>query len=210
MSYDTQVVSTKTRKIEKFIMTLSLILMIIALARLYQINIFYNSVYDQNKRLIKENQEMKEGLDCEKTLVASLYMTTIKQMEIINNQIKITSPIEKEIKKKRLSVNIRKLKINAYTSSVKECGKKNGFTAISKKLAIKKNFPRKAIPWETAAVGDDCLYLMGKTILVNIYGKDLLLKVNDKKKEGRTGIDICVRTVEEAKDVGTGIGDVRL
>ena len=209
MSSSNKIVSAKTRMIERLILIISSILMVACLYKTYKINSFYDSVYEQNQRLIKENYEMKENLDCEKILVAEIQTTMIKQLNVI---IKQTAPsiVEKEIKKKQLSKNIRKLKINAYTSSVKECGKKNGFTAISEKLAKKKNFPRKAIPWETAAVGDDCLDLMGKTILVNIDGKNLLLKVNDKKKDGRTGIDICVRTVEEAKDVGTGMGDVRL
>ena len=79
------------------------------------------------------------------------------------------------------------LKVSAYTPRRKECDSTPHITALNKKSR----------PGKTAAVGSDCLELLGTEIYVKGLG---VFHCTDRKPS--KGIDLMVGNVKEAKKIG--------
>lgn len=79
------------------------------------------------------------------------------------------------------------LKVSAYTPRKKECDSTPHLTALNKKSR----------PGKTAAVGTDCLELLGTEIYVKGLG---VFHCTDRKPS--KGIDLMVGSVKEAKKIG--------
>lgn len=94
--------------------------------------------------------------------------------------------------KKHVKVK-KKVSVTAYTICKKECGKSDGKTAYN----------GKAIPWKTAAVGDDLKKYKKRHVYIPKLKRTFY--INDRKKKGYKGIDVCVRTKKEAIEIGNEI-----
>ena len=85
------------------------------------------------------------------------------------------------------------LKVSAYTPRRKECDSTPHLTALNKKSR----------PGKTAAVGTDCLELLGTEIYVKGLG---VFSCTDRKPS--KGIDLMVGSVKEAKKIGNSMRQV--
>ena len=85
------------------------------------------------------------------------------------------------------------LKVSAYTPRRKECDSTPNITALNKKSR----------PGKTAAVGTDCLELLGTEIYVKGLG---VFHCTDRKPS--KGIDLMVGSVKEAKKIGNSMRQV--
>lgn len=134
----------------------------------------------------KEFQKEKARLECE-----------LHEVKLANEKISTAKGVKPlTVHKKRITSKHTTV-ITAYTTSKKECGKTDRITSNN----------TIAIPWLTAAVGTDLKKYIG-THYVYVKRLDRSFEINDSKDKNLKGVDICVNTVKEAKDIGRFQSDV--
>lgn len=131
-------------------------------------------------------------------IYTSIISTNIAEGACVKKHTKIKKHIDiKKHKKVRKHKKIRKkVMLTAYTISKNECGKTDGITA----------YDGKAVPWKTAAVGDDLRSHKKRYVYIPKLKKKFY--INDRKKTGYKGIDVCVRTKKEAMEIGNELTEV--
>lgn len=124
-------------------------------------------------------------------LIEGRNLTNVLQYEICvlrEENSKLLTLLEKKEEKK-----LYLLKVSAYTPRRKECDSTPHITALNKKSR----------PGKTAAVGTDCLELLGTEIYVKGLG---VFHCTDRKPS--KGIDLMVGSVKEAKKIGNSMRQV--
>lgn len=137
-------------------------------------------------------------------LIIYINAKTLKENILIVNQYEIKKENEicllREENSRLLTLLEKKeekklylLKVSAYTPRRKECDSTPHITALNKKSR----------PGKTAAVGSDCLELLGTEIYVKGLG---VFHCTDRKPS--KGIDLMVGNVKEAKKIGNSMRQV--
>lgn len=95
--------------------------------------------------------------------------------------------LRKELKEIESKKKLYSLKVSAYTARKEECDSTPHITAINKRSR----------PGKTAAVGTDCLDLLGEEIYIKGLGTFHCTDIKPSE-----GLDLMVGTVKEAKKIG--------
>lgn len=153
-------------------------------------NNLLNDNIDKDKKLLDLEKKLKETSN----KINELKNNTNELIELftINEAIAMSNKRHGIITKKKPI----KVIVTAYTTHKSECGKSDGITSMNEK----------AIPFATAAVGKDLQHLKDKKVYVPFLG--IVVRINDDKARHQKGLDICVRTKNQAYEIGREIREI--